>query len=201
MQCSSHLQWEKLTLSRLTIAYFIFSLLHCTIQTGFQIRAFTINADAASFLFDIAEAGHATDLRIPALNDQEFRLCKEVPVNPNDISHCDLIWDGSKGKNWVGDAPASASTPEAQSITVIESRTPVATSTAVVTSQTVSVSTSVTVVPITSAASVVIPVAVPTPAAPGSILASDSDSDDDEDDDEDDGVDDDFGVERVRPMQ
>jgi hypothetical protein len=96
------LQWDRLTFSRLTTIYIIFSLLHCLIQAALQISAFLINANAASFLFNIALQGNATtEFAVPAMSDNDIRLCKDVPVNYRDLSQCTVVWNGTASMNYL----------------------------------------------------------------------------------------------------
>ncbi|EAU92654.2 hypothetical protein CC1G_01699 [Coprinopsis cinerea okayama7 len=57
--------WDKITFSRLTIFYFAFTIIHFAIQFSLQIRAFTINAEAAYFLDHILEEGNAKSTSLP----------------------------------------------------------------------------------------------------------------------------------------
>ncbi|OBZ79913.1 hypothetical protein A0H81_00460 [Grifola frondosa] len=68
--------WDRVTFSRITTIYFIFSVLHCIVQVVFQIQAFMVNAQAATFLSGLIRQGNATspgfavlgkDLRIKSL--------------------------------------------------------------------------------------------------------------------------------------
>lgn len=93
--------WDRLTFSKLTTAYFIFSLIHCIIQVSLQIRAFTINKDAASFLYSISVQANATDNRIPVLGNGDLQLCPDVPTRLNDYTGCQVIWNGTAKSNSV----------------------------------------------------------------------------------------------------
>jgi len=101
--------WERVTFSRLTSAYFLFSVVHCILQVSLQIRAFTINASAATFLFSISVQANATDNRIPALGSTDLLLCDEVPTDflVRDLSKCDVIWNGTAKNNYLGSSSAS----------------------------------------------------------------------------------------------
>ena len=52
-------QWDRLTFTRLTTIYFVFSVVHCFIQVVLQVQAFSINAQAANLLSDIVHQGNA----------------------------------------------------------------------------------------------------------------------------------------------
>jgi len=102
------LVWERLTTSKLTITYVIFSLVHFTLQIALQIRAFTINADAASLLYSIALRGNATNSSLPTLSNGTIRMCADVPTNLN-TDNCTVVYDGTPNNNTVvGAAPGAA---------------------------------------------------------------------------------------------
>ncbi|KAJ7655225.1 hypothetical protein DFH06DRAFT_1046920 [Mycena polygramma] len=92
------LVWNRLTFSKLTTAYVIFSIVHFALQISLQIRAFTINADAATLLFSIALQGNATNSSFPTLAGPEIRMCATVPTNLNTDS-CAVVYDGVPNNN------------------------------------------------------------------------------------------------------
>ncbi|KAJ6580657.1 hypothetical protein B0H19DRAFT_1328711 [Mycena capillaripes] len=92
------LQGNRLTLSKLTTAYVIFSIVHFALQRSLQIRAFTINADAAALLYSIAPQGNATNSSFPTLSYPEIRMCANVPTNL-DTTHCTPVYDGTPNNN------------------------------------------------------------------------------------------------------
>lgn len=108
--------WERVTFSRLTTAYFIFSLVHCILQAALQIRAFTINANAATFLYGISVQANATDRRIPALGADDLRLCDDIPKDFRDLSPCEVVWNGTAKSNYVNAAKNSASSFASSSV-------------------------------------------------------------------------------------
>jgi hypothetical protein len=91
-------QWERLTFSRLTIAYIIFSLVHFGLQISLQTQAFIINAEAATFLFSIALQGNATNSSFPTLAGREIRMCAFIPSNLT-TNACTLVYDGIPNNN------------------------------------------------------------------------------------------------------
>ncbi|KAJ3786372.1 hypothetical protein GGU10DRAFT_290429 [Lentinula aff. detonsa] len=96
------LVWERLTFSKLTTAYFIFSVLHCLVQLALQARAFTINANSASFLFDISLQAHAFNQSVPYLVGSQLFLCPDVPTTLKfDIGKCSVVWNGTAAHNNV----------------------------------------------------------------------------------------------------
>ncbi|KAF9270578.1 hypothetical protein L218DRAFT_914723 [Marasmius fiardii PR-910] len=85
------LMWERITFSRLTTIYFVFSVLHCFIQLGLQINAFTTNASAARFLTSIADQADATGKGVPALGDHDLRICTAIVHNLS-TDACEVVW-------------------------------------------------------------------------------------------------------------
>jgi hypothetical protein len=199
-------QWDRLTFSRLTTAYFAFSVVHCILQLSLQIWAFTINAKAASFLYNLALSGGAVNSsRVPDYkNNGELRLCGDVPAPGVD---CDVIWapkaeedraptdlgtgspsEASEYENIT--MPASAVTAPASSSTAVSTRV-TASPSAVATSSRAVISSAVpTSVPLSSVTSGTTTVVVPPPAATAdnaNAASSESDSESDSES-EDDGV-------------
>ncbi|KAI0336143.1 hypothetical protein GY45DRAFT_1316219 [Cubamyces sp. BRFM 1775] len=84
--------WERVTFSRLTKIYFLFSVLHCIVQVIFQVQAFVANAQAASFLYGLVKQGNATDPGFAVYN-VDLRMCETVP-RTLDASSCTVVWDG-----------------------------------------------------------------------------------------------------------
>lgn len=79
--------------SRLTVIYFAFSFIHFAIQLGLQIRAFTINAGAASFLGDLVARGEATTDWLPILRNGNISVCNWVSSTlDTDVETCQLVW-------------------------------------------------------------------------------------------------------------
>ena len=92
------MQWDRVTFSRLTKIYFLFSVLHCIIQVIFQVQAFVANADAAKFLSGLIVQGNATDPGF-AVYETDLRMCDAVPAKVMDASSCTVIWDGHTSAN------------------------------------------------------------------------------------------------------
>ncbi|KAG6891388.1 hypothetical protein C0992_007611 [Termitomyces sp. T32_za158] len=102
VEASTRLVWDRITFSKLTIAYFAFSLVHFAIQLSLQIKAFAINADAASLLRDIVVKGNAFNNSLPILRGDSLFMCSWVPINLDlNDKHCPVVWDGRKGGNMV----------------------------------------------------------------------------------------------------
>ncbi|KAG5651226.1 hypothetical protein H0H81_009421 [Sphagnurus paluster] len=97
-------------------------MVHFTIQLSFQIRAFTVNADAARFLNNIVVQGNAVDASLPILRGNVLYMCSWVPANL-DLYNCPVVWNGTKGANAVGtpaDDPLHASRPEYASVDPVD---------------------------------------------------------------------------------
>jgi hypothetical protein len=93
---ASQLMWDRVSFSRLTVIYFFFSIAHFIIQLSLQIKAFTINADAAHFLTSIVDEAQTTNNSLPSLHGSVLRMCSWVPSNLNlDIPSCPIVWNGS----------------------------------------------------------------------------------------------------------
>jgi len=93
-------QWNRISFSRLTLFYFIFSVAHFVIQLSFQIKAFTINAQAATFLTRIVTAADTTDDSLPFLRGDTLRMCSWVPANLNvDVASCPVVWSGQASQS------------------------------------------------------------------------------------------------------
>ncbi|KAH9835844.1 uncharacterized protein C8Q71DRAFT_763703 [Rhodofomes roseus] len=84
------LLWERITLSKLTTFYFVFSVLHFAIQLGLQIEAFAINANAASFLGGLVSQGNATQDGFTVW-DGALRMCTAAPESLSAES-CEILW-------------------------------------------------------------------------------------------------------------
>jgi hypothetical protein len=88
--------WNRISFSRLTFAYFLFSLVHFIIQLSLQIKPFTINADAAHFLSQIVDQAQTTNDSLPFLSGNTLRMCSWVPSNLNvQVASCPVIWNGT----------------------------------------------------------------------------------------------------------
>jgi hypothetical protein len=108
LPAKAKLAWNRLTFSRLTTAYVIFSLVHFTLQIALQIRAFTINADAATLLYTIALQGNATNSSFPVLQGGEIRMCADVPMNL-ETNNCTVVYNGTPNNNSVWGTPPAGS--------------------------------------------------------------------------------------------
>ncbi|KAJ7275458.1 hypothetical protein B0H12DRAFT_1207933 [Mycena haematopus] len=100
LPAKAKLVWNRVTFSKLTTAYVIFSLVHFALQISLQIRAFTINADAATLLYSIALAGNATNSSFPTLAGGMIRMCAFVPTNLN-TDGCTVVYNGTPNNNSV----------------------------------------------------------------------------------------------------
>jgi hypothetical protein len=96
------LVWNRLTFSKLTTAYLLFSLLHCLIQLALQVRAFTINATSARDLFAISQKADTFNTSVPFRTGSQLLLCPDVPTALHgDVSECAVVWNGTAVYNNV----------------------------------------------------------------------------------------------------
>lgn len=106
------LMWNRISFSRLTIIYFFFSVAHFAIQLSLQIKAFTINADAANFLTNIVNEALTTNDSLPFLHGSVLRMCSWVPSNLNvDVASCPVVWNGTAVAASGGAFDFSGNTP------------------------------------------------------------------------------------------
>jgi len=128
------LLWKRITFSRLTTIYFVFSIVHCFIQVIFQAQAFSINAQAASFLYSILIQGNATDPNgFTVLGKQDLRLCTNVPSSFS-ASSCSVLWNGtalSDNTVYSNGAFKTIGDPTSTTLTALTSASGVLTSAAV----------------------------------------------------------------------
>ncbi|KXN81126.1 hypothetical protein AN958_06080 [Leucoagaricus sp. SymC.cos] len=84
--------WERVTFSRLTLIYLVFSLLHFLVQLALQTRAFTINASAFRMGNDLlGGSAHANGL--PFYSNSTLRICQWVPLNLDlHGGGCTVVW-------------------------------------------------------------------------------------------------------------
>ncbi|KIJ68694.1 hypothetical protein HYDPIDRAFT_24949 [Hydnomerulius pinastri MD-312] len=101
--------WDRITLSRTTSFYFIFSVLHCVLQVIFQVQAFRTNVQAADFLASITVQGDAIDSDAFYVLGNDLRLCDNVPATLS-TSSCEVIWEGMVGNNTMVATSSSSST-------------------------------------------------------------------------------------------
>jgi hypothetical protein len=81
----------------------VFSFLHAIVQISLQIKAFNVNAEAASFLKSIAMQGGATNGSLPILSGSSLYICGQVPLDLSlNGGGCDIVWNGTKGINVIG---------------------------------------------------------------------------------------------------
>lgn len=101
------LMWDRITFSRLTTTYFIFSFVHFILQVALQIQAFSINAQAANSLYNVLVQGNAA-VNGFAVYDGDLRFCNRIP-STLDASSCQVVWDGTpRANNWAASADNSS---------------------------------------------------------------------------------------------
>ena len=98
-QCSKtfFFQWERITASRIASIYLVYSILNCVLQVVFQAQAFSINAQADTFLSGLINTGN---LSLPrgffVLDSTKLHFCDHVPKTINTES-CQIVWGGKIG--------------------------------------------------------------------------------------------------------
>ncbi|TFY71140.1 hypothetical protein EVG20_g1872 [Dentipellis fragilis] len=98
--------WERINVSRITLFYFVFSILHCILQVVFQVQAFSINANAATFLYGLIEQGNATVPGFFVLG-RDLRYCDQPP-NTLSARTCQQVWAGTSASNSTQDGVYAA---------------------------------------------------------------------------------------------
>ncbi|KZV74698.1 hypothetical protein PENSPDRAFT_681658 [Peniophora sp. CONT] len=83
--------WSRVTATRLTTIYFVFSVINCIVQALLQGEATVINAKAADYLYGIVTSGNATAEGFYVWSNDELRYCDYVPDHV-DASGCTLVW-------------------------------------------------------------------------------------------------------------
>ncbi|KAH8806838.1 hypothetical protein DL96DRAFT_1629872 [Flagelloscypha sp. PMI_526] len=125
---SLRLVWQRITVTRLTIGYFLFSVLHCVIQTGLQGRVFALNRNAAGQLSKILEVTNTRRTDAYPLLGYDMRLCSSDET----LDACVTVWDGTPQVNFplkdanattIGQAQnsSSSSISSTQTVTQISS--------------------------------------------------------------------------------
>jgi hypothetical protein len=166
---------SRVALSKLTICYFIFSVVHCVIQIALQGHAFSTNAQAATFLWDVVVQGDAKVHGVLSFG-ADLWVCDNVE---NALSHesCQLVWNGNSTKS-VESTPLSMVPANPPTSTLIMSSSlPPTTSSSIptVTPTSVAVPPSSSLPPTTTALRPGVPLPSTSP-----ILIGDGDSDDGE---------------------
>ena len=80
-------------MTRITLFYFAFSLIHCFVQVGLQLQAFSVNQQAATLLNNVVIQGDAKLQGFPVLGN-DLRVCEDVPKKLNADS-CQVVWAGT----------------------------------------------------------------------------------------------------------
>ncbi|KAI5123715.1 hypothetical protein M0805_000309 [Coniferiporia weirii] len=168
LPAKAKLFWERVTFSRITTFYFIFSLLHCLIQVVFQIQAFTINAQAANFLWQLVLQGNAADPGFAVMSPNDLRFCETAPTDLSSAT-CRVIWSAS-AKNDTVQTDNDLLSPSSESLPASLNATPAY---HLATTQTSASAQDVVTVTITKS---VFPIASPTYSSNVSSLRPSSDS-------------------------
>jgi hypothetical protein len=80
--------------SKLTIIYFLFALIHCFVQVVLQVHSFVINQQAASVLSNVVFQGNAaipSGQGFPVYENKSLYVCDPVPKTFSTKS-CQPIW-------------------------------------------------------------------------------------------------------------
>jgi len=126
-----NLFWERITFSRITKFYFLFSVLHCFVQIIFQVQAFAINAQAADFLFKLIVQGDAFDPGFSVMSPNDLRFCDSVPASFSTAS-CQVVWRaGATGNGSV--TTSVYGTSESATSSTSTTSSPISTSSTLVT--------------------------------------------------------------------
>jgi hypothetical protein len=174
----------------------VFSCLHAIVQISLQIKAFTVNVEAASFLKSIASQGDTTSDSLIILSGSSLYMCGQVPLDLSlNGGGCNVVWNGTKGINVIGTQIEAA--PRVPSTSSTSTYPVTSTSSAVRLEETFSPSTLRQTATISAS---------PTSTSVNSPVDDDDGGDDDGDDDDgggdDDDGDDDGGVQvRSYPAQ
>lgn len=116
------LVWARATLSKVTIAYVLFTIIHCAVQVGLQSEAFVINNQADSFLKSIVRAA---GFPVPAginilVKNGPLYLCTDT----TNVKACQTVWSPKSGSSTNANTNTiygSSSTVVASSATATES--------------------------------------------------------------------------------
>jgi len=107
--------YNRVTLSKITAFYFLFSLVHAIVQTSLQARAFSANARAGDFLWSILQQSNATVNGFTVLRD-DLWLCEDPPASFS-VQTCTMIWSGGA----MDDLKEAITSPNSPSITLTSS--------------------------------------------------------------------------------
>ncbi|TFK36809.1 hypothetical protein BDQ12DRAFT_685918 [Crucibulum laeve] len=111
-----NLVWHRITFSRLTLLYFIFSAVHFIIQLSLQVKAFTINDNAAHLLSSIIAQSSTTNDSLPFLSGSTLRMCSWVPLDI-DVHLCPIVWQAPEKGESAADTESTTSSYGASSTT------------------------------------------------------------------------------------
>jgi len=88
--------YERITLSKMTLAFFLFSFAHCFAHGIIRSFLFTLDADTSTLVTDITTTAGVPPREIASLtgNSKEFqiKLCTSIPIGPPTNS-CTVIFD------------------------------------------------------------------------------------------------------------
>jgi hypothetical protein len=84
------LVWSRITLSRITVLYFVFSFLHASLQIILQADVFVINSQATNLVNAIVVKGNATTDGFSVLQRNELLWCNDPTRIPGS---CIVLWN------------------------------------------------------------------------------------------------------------
>lgn len=86
--------WNRITVSRLTIFYFSFSVLHFVAQIALQSKALMINESALNNLAGLVTNNTQLSHGLPIMEGSTLKVCTWVPINMQ-TNGCTVIWDAT----------------------------------------------------------------------------------------------------------
>src|ERR1700733_15061457 len=76
-KASWQLVWSRLTFSKLTTIYFLYSLIHTAMQVIFQGEGFAVNAYAATLVDSVLTVTNTPTAGFTLLQGQDLKWCKK----------------------------------------------------------------------------------------------------------------------------
>lgn len=183
----ARLVYERITTSRLTILYVIFSVAYFAVQLSLQINGFMITSRAANFLSHVVEEGNATSPWLPFQERSTIKLCRWVDSNLNkDTEDCRVVWSADNQEGAQNVLQEALATSALAPVTSSASPTTSASASSTIPS-TVSSTASVSASRSASTTTVFVgPSGVPLTQIPNTVDDDADNDDEDEDDDDDD---------------
>ena len=93
-------QYQRITLNKITLAFFLFGVVQCFIQMILQSLLYSVDLDNSTLVMSIIREAKVPRREIAWLtgNSMEFklRLCTDIPFGMTD-SFCTIAFDSSRG--------------------------------------------------------------------------------------------------------